>query len=162
APFLDGRFRLNWISKQCILIEQVNAPLGTTENDNSILSPTAQTQPLSASAATSPITPKRKYLFTNIVKETKKPKSDPFSYIKDEIFKYLNDENADDMVLLKLSNIYPTLSNLAMKFLSIPATSAPVEGVSSQSGFLFRQHRASMTRTTLQQLTMLKCNRGLY
>ncbi|CAF5166845.1 unnamed protein product, partial [Rotaria magnacalcarata] len=95
-------------------------------------------------------------------KETKKPKSDPFSYIKDEIFKYLNDENADDMVLLKPSNIYPTLSKLAMKFLSIPATSAPVERVFSQSGFLFRQHRASMTRTTLQQLTMLKCNRGLY
>ncbi|CAF3421519.1 unnamed protein product [Rotaria socialis] len=141
APFLDGRFRLNWISKQCILIEQVNAPLGTTENDNSILSPTAQTQPLSASAATSPITPKRKYLFANIVKETK---------------------NLNDMVLLKPSNIYPTLSKLAMKFLSIPATSAPVERVFSQSGFLFRQHRASMTRTTLQQLTMLKCNRGLY
>ncbi|CAF3520379.1 unnamed protein product [Rotaria socialis] len=159
VPFLDGRFRLNWISssslleqvqeelsskiqqlvlEQCILIEQVNAPLGTTENDNPILSPTAQTQPLSASAATSPITPKRKYLFTNIVKETKKPKSDPFSYIKDEIFKYLNDENADDMVLLKPSNIYPTVSKLAMKFLSIPATSAPVERVFSQSGFLFR------------------------
>ncbi|CAF4429154.1 unnamed protein product, partial [Rotaria magnacalcarata] len=55
APFLDGRFCLNWISssslleqvqeelsskiqqlvlEQCILIEQVNAPLGTTENDN--------------------------------------------------------------------------------------------------------------------------------
>ncbi|CAF4212384.1 unnamed protein product, partial [Rotaria magnacalcarata] len=60
------------------------------------------------------------------------------------------------MVLLKPSNIYPTLSKLAMKFLSIPATSAPVERVFSQSVFLFRQHRASMTRTTLQQLTMLK------
>ncbi|CAF2109333.1 unnamed protein product [Rotaria magnacalcarata] len=161
APFLDGQFHLNWISKQCILIKRVNAPLGTSENDNPILTLIAQTQSLSASAATSPITPKRKYLFTDIVKETKKPKSDPFNYIKDEIFKYLNLENADAMVLLKSSKIYPTLSKLVMKFLSIPATSAPVERVFSQSGFLFRQHRASMTRTTVQQLTMLKCNRGL-
>ncbi|CAF2656688.1 unnamed protein product [Rotaria sp. Silwood2] len=47
-----------------------------------------------------------------------------------------------------------------MKVLSISATSASVERVFSQSEFLFRQHLASMTRTTLQQLTMLKCNRG--
>ncbi|CAF3285043.1 unnamed protein product [Rotaria sp. Silwood2] len=183
APFLDGRFRLNWISgsslleqvqeelsskiqqfvlEQCILLERANVPSGTSDNDNPMLSPIAQTQSLSACAATSPITPKRKYLFTNVVKETKKPKPDPFSYIKDEISKYLNDENTDAMVLLKSSNIYPTLSKLATKVLSIPATSAPVERVFSQSGFLFRQHRASMTRTTLQQLTMLKCNRDLY
>ncbi|CAF4343081.1 unnamed protein product [Rotaria socialis] len=161
APFLDGQFHLNWISKQCILIKRVNAPLGTSENDNPILTLIAQTQSLSSSAATSPITPKRKYLFTDIVKETKKRTSDPFNYIKDEIFKYLNLENADAMVLLKSSKIYPTLSKLVMKFLSTPATSAPVERVFSQSGFLFRQHRASMTRTTVQQLTMLKCNRGL-
>ncbi|CAF4615388.1 unnamed protein product [Rotaria socialis] len=36
----------------------VNAPLGTSENDNPMLSPIAQTQLLSASAAASPITPK--------------------------------------------------------------------------------------------------------
>jgi hypothetical protein len=182
APFLDGRFRLNWISvstlleqvqeelsnkiqqlvfEQCILLEQANVSPGTSDN-NPTLSPTAQTQSLSTSTATSPITPKRKYLFTNIITETTKTKSDPFSYIKDEIFKYVNDENSDAMVLLKCSNIYPTLSKLAMRLLSIPATSAPVERVFSQSGFLFRQHRASMTRSTLQQLTMLKCNRGLY
>jgi len=76
--------------------------------------------------------------------------------------KYVNDENTDSMILLKSSSIYPILSKLATKILSIPATSAPVERVFSQSGFLFRQPRASMIRTTLQQLTMLKCNRGLY
>ena len=183
APFLDGRFRLNWILgsslseetqeelsskiqqlvlEQCVLLERTNAASRTLDNDNPTTIPITQTQSSSVSAATSPTTPKRKYLFANVVKETKKPKSDPFSYIKDEIFKYLNDENTDPIVLLKAPTIYPTLSKLATKILSIPATSAPVERVFSQSGFLFRQHRASMTRTTLQQLTMLKCNRDLY
>lgn len=182
APFLDGRFRLNWISssshlervqeelsnkvqqlvlEQCILLEHANLSSGTAEKD-SPTSPLPQIQSSSTSAATSPVTPKRKNLFASICKDIKKPKSDPFSYIKDEILKYLNDENTDSMFLLKSSSIYPTLSKLAMKILSIPATSAPVERVFSQSGFIYRQHRASMTRTTLQQLTMLKCNRGLY
>lgn len=66
------------------------------------------------------------------------------------------------MFLLKYPKIYPTLSKLAQKIICVPATSAPVERVFSQSGFLLRQDRASMTRTTLQQLTMLKCNRDLY
>ncbi|CAF1344537.1 unnamed protein product [Rotaria sordida] len=183
APFLDGHFRLRWISssllseqvqeelsnkiqqlvfEQCILLEHVNGLPATSANDNMMLSPSVQTQALLNSAASSPTTPKRKCLFANLEnKAMKKPKSDPFSYIKDEITKYLNDNDMDSMLLLKSSNNYPTLSKLAMKILSIPATSAPVERVFSQSGFLFRQHRASMTRTTLQQLTMLKCNRDL-
>ena len=92
----------------------------------------------------------------------KKKKSDPFSYIKDEISRYLNNDNMDSMVFVKSSKNYPTLNKLASKVLSIPATSASVERVLSQSGFLFRQHRASMSRTTLQELTMLKCSRSLF
>ncbi|CAF1279770.1 unnamed protein product [Adineta ricciae] len=183
APFLDGRFRLNWILResapileqareelsakiqqlvleQCILLHRdpITTPSQALDNDcsSSTLTSTAQAQSSAASAATSPVTPKRKQLFGNIVHETKRTKSDPFSNIKDEILRYLNDDITDPMILINSTNIYPTLSKLAMKILSIPATSAPVERVFSQSGFLFRQHRASMTRTTLQQLTMLK------
>lgn len=187
APFLDGRFRLSWIStesapvlekvqeelsnkiqqlvlEQCILLQMDPTSPQTLDNDCStpILLSTSQGQSASVSAATSPVTPKRKLLFGNIAQEQKKVRSDPFGHIKDEMCKYLNDNFADPMILIKSGHIYPTLSKLAIKILSIPATSAPVERVFSQSGFLFRQHRASMTRTTLQQLTMLKCNRGLY
>ncbi|CAF4150658.1 unnamed protein product [Rotaria sordida] len=160
APFLDGHFRLRWISssllseqvqeelsnkiqqlvfEQCILLKHVNGLPATSANDNIVTSPPIQTQPLFNSTASSPSTPKR----------------------KNEISKYLKDNDMDSMLLLNSSNNYPTLSKLALKILSIPATSGPVERVFSQSGFLFRQHRASMTRTTLQQLTMLKCNRDL-
>ncbi len=49
-------------------------------------------------------------------------------------------------------------SKLATKYLCIPATSAAVERIFSQIGFIFRSHRARMSRKTLQQLTLLKCN----
>ena len=63
------------------------------------------------------------------------------------------------MLLQSTASIsYKTLSNLAVKYLCIPATSTAVERTFSQSGFIFRPHRARMSRKTLQQLTVLKCN----
>lgn len=174
APFLDGRFRLRWIScsslsdsaqeqlsnkiqqlvlEHCILLEHVNGHPATSPIDNTALNQVVQPHTTINNASASPTTPKRKCLFANMQnKETKKTKSDLFTYIKDDV---------DSMFLLKSSNNYSTLSKVASKVLSIPATSASVERTFSQSGFLFRQHRASMSRTTLQQLTMLKRNRDL-
>jgi hypothetical protein len=48
--------------------------------------------------------------------------------------------------------------SLAMKILSVPATSAPVEHVFSRGGILMRPHRASMSDKTLADLVFLKCN----
>jgi hypothetical protein len=96
APFLDGRFRLNWIASSsllgevqdelyakiqqlvlelCVLLERDNVSTGPLDNDNpsSSMAPSPSST-TSASAATSPITPKRKNLFANIGKETKMPK----------------------------------------------------------------------------------------
>ena len=66
-----------------------------------------------------------------------------------------------EFALLNKSKGYKLLHKLAKKILSVPATSSPVERIFSQSGFLFRQHRAKMSRKTLQMLTMLKCNKDL-
>lgn len=185
APFLDGRFRLAWLSAsviseemreelinkiqqmvfdQCVVLEHANRSQMVSTNDTSPISPPPSIQTTNAITASSPIISKRKSLFSNMrMQEVKKPKPDVFSYIKDEISRYIsNDDDLDAMFLLKYSNNYPTLSKLAQKILCVPATSAPVERIFSQSGFLLRQHRASMTRTTLKQLTMLKCNRDLY
>ena len=183
APFLDGRFRLQWISTsvlseqaqkdlsnkiqqmvldQCALLEHISGSPTISISDIPSVGSSASTPTTIANVASSPSTPKRKSLFGNTMKGVKKAKSDPLHSIKEEISRYLNDDDTDPMSLIKSSNTYPTLSKLAMKVLSIPATSAPVERVFSQSGFLIRQHRASMSRTTLQQLTMLKCNCDLY
>jgi hypothetical protein len=61
----------------------------------------------------------------------------------------MEDIENDNMLVFRKSSIYKTLSQLATKVLCVPATSAPVERVFSQSGFLMRQHRASMSKTTL-------------
>ncbi|CAF3874085.1 unnamed protein product [Rotaria magnacalcarata] len=76
---------------------------------------------------------------------------DSYNYISHEISKYNNDDNNDSMILINvtLSSSYKTLSQLAVKYLRIPATSAMTERTFSQSGFLFRPHRARMSRKTL-------------
>lgn len=185
APFLDGRFRLAWLSTsviseetreelsnkiqqmifdQCVVLELANRAQMVSTNDTSPISPPPSIHTTNTITASSPSTPKRKSLFSNMkMQEIKKPKQDAFSYINDEISRYINNnDNLSAMFLLDNANNYPTLSKLAQKVLCVPATSAPVERIFSQSGFLLRQHRASMTRTNLQQLTMLKCNRDLY
>ena len=82
--------------------------------------------------------------------------------MKDEIIDYINDDTCDDdsnrLILLNQPNKYKSLNKLAKKILTVPATSSPGERIFSQSGFLFRQHLAKMSRKTLQMLTMLKCN----
>jgi len=149
---------------QCVVLEHANRSQMASTDDTSPISPPPSIQTTNTITASSPSTPKRKSLFSNMrMQEIKKPKPDVFSYIKDEISRYINnDDDLDAMFLLKYSNNYPTLSKLAQKVLCVSATSAPVERIFSQSGFLLRQHRASMTRTTLKQLTMLTCNRDLY
>ena len=108
------------------------------------------------------INPKRKSLFSYFQNDTKRKKIiDPFQYIRDEISLFVEDMENDNMLVFRKAFVYKTLSQLATKVLCVPATSAPVERVFSQSRFLMRQHRASMSKTTLQMLTMLKCNINL-
>ena len=106
---------------------------------------------------------KRKSLFSNLQNDQRYPKkktADQHKFITEEIMHYLKDDDNDSMVLLRstASISYETLSKLATKYLCIPAPSASVERIFSQSGFIFRPHRARMSRKTLQQLTLLKCN----
>jgi len=49
------------------------------------------------------------------------------------------------------------LRGLFSRLLSMPATSAPVDRVFSQSGLLLRPHRARMSNTLLETLVFLKC-----
>ena len=52
--------------------------------------------------------------------------------------------------------LYPELSILAFQVLWVPATSAPVERVFSQSGLLFRPHPARLSFDLLSMLVCLK------
>lgn len=56
---------------------------------------------------------------------------------------------------------FPRLYSVAMRVLAVPATSAAVERVFSQSGLIMRPHRARMSANTLESLVSLKCNISL-
>ena len=52
----------------------------------------------------------------------------------------------------------PALYPIAIRALSVPATSAPVERVFSHGGIILRPHRSRMKGNTLSNLVFLKCN----
>ena len=182
TPFLDSMFKLDWINKSslseptkervCDKIKQLIVDQGVIiEHANYKYVPadiqsTEEQQQVPSGHITDTPGLKRKYLFSNIKNNpnnSKKKPVDQYKCIKEEIANYLDNNNNDSMVLLRstTSISYKILAKLATKYLCIPATSAAVERVFSQSGFLFRSHRARMSRKTLQQLTLLKCNSDL-
>ncbi|CAF2895039.1 unnamed protein product [Rotaria sp. Silwood2] len=173
SSFLDGKFKLKWITESglpeekkidvCTKIKNLVfdhcALLRNVANDVSVAETHEKTEEEEVISISNS---KRKSLFSYLESDKKRKKIiDPFQYIRDEISRFVEDVGNHSMLVFRKSSVYKTLSQLAIKVLSVPATSAPVERVFSQSGFLLRQHRASMSKTTLQMLTMLKCNSHL-
>jgi len=58
----------------------------------------------------------------------------------------------------KLSLEYPLLQPLFSRLFCVPASSAPVERVFSQSGLIMSARRANMSNLALESLVFLKCN----
>jgi hypothetical protein len=173
SSFLDGKFKLHWIVESSLPSETKTIVCDKIKNliydhcvvlqHNDFSTVIREVNVTDDEQSTTPrSTPKRKSLFSNIErKNIKKQKVDNFAFIKDEINNYLNDDNdSNRFILIDQSIKYKTLNQLARKVFTVPATSSPVERNFSQSGFIFRQHRAKMSRKTLQMLTMLKCNQG--
>ena len=80
----------------------------------------------------------------------------------EQYFKMCDDDPCDSDCLEFWSNRrdkLPILYELAVKFLSVPATSAPVERVFSHGGIILRPHRARLGDAMLSDLVFLKCNR---
>ena len=84
---------------------------------------------------------KRKCLFPYL-NENKKVANEDKSKILIEFDTYLCEEGREPNLLFTKKHLYPCLYKLALKYLSIPATSAPIERSFSQSGFIMRLHRA--------------------
>lgn len=68
---------------------------------------------------------------------------------------------ADDNNPLYTNDTYVSLRPLFSRVFCVPATSAPVERVFSQSGLIMRPNRAKMADTMLESLVFLKCNATL-
>jgi len=70
------------------------------------------------------------------------------------------DFDTEELTLNKLCKMdqYASIMPLFQRLLCVPATSAPVERIFSQSGIIMRPHRAHMSDALLETLMFLKCN----
>ncbi|CAM4797086.1 unnamed protein product, partial [Rotaria magnacalcarata] len=103
---------------------------------------------------------KRKCLFPYL-KENKKVSNENKSRILIELDAYLCEDSREQNLLFIKKHLYPCLYQLSLKYLSVAATSTPIERVFSQSGFLMRPHRSLLTAKNVCLLTFLKCNKFL-
>lgn len=104
-------------------------------------------------------------LFTGYKKKCNK-KDDPVSSVKAELICYMqvssDEEEADCLGFWKRhAKVFPMLYLVAMRVLTVPATSAPVERVFSHGGLIMRPHRAWLSARTLSCLIFLKCNHSV-
>ena len=56
---------------------------------------------------------------------------------------------------------FPLLGRIAAKYLSIPATSAPVEKLFSVAGKFIQPERCRLTDTVFEKLIYIECNASL-
>jgi len=70
---------------------------------------------------------------------------------------FINSENSEEYQLDVIRD-YPLLQPLFERLFSVPASSAPVERVFSQSGLIMSARRARMSDALLESLVFLKCN----
>ena len=80
-----------------------------------------------------------------------------------QLIKYLTVINApefsnDESTALCTSSEFMCLRPLFSRIFSVPASSAPVERIFSQSGLIMKPHRAKMSDNMLETLVYLKCN----
>ena len=173
APLLDARFKLLWLDSLHTLVKlrvvekirdayvRYYSKLNVSVLQNSgadVLNATEHNIDV-ITKSTDSLT-KRKCLFPYL-KENKKVLNEDESRILIELDAYLCEESREQNLIFIKKHLYPCLYQLSLKYLSVPATSAPIERVFSQSGFLMRPHRASLTAKSVCLLTFLKCNKFL-
>ena len=102
---------------------------------------------------------KRTKFFTFSKNTTSEQNQRELTKFKRELDDYLtmNYDPDDEVANFWLANKkrFPLLFDLVLKFLSIPASSGPVERLFSKSGYINRPHRSRMTSKNLKATTVL-------
>ena len=180
APFLDGQFKVKWLdvteipesSKKkttdlvkALVLEAALQLHGSLNDSLDTVNPLGSDLDTSGSDATTPLPVfKCKRLFSGHEGSKpmiKKTRSSVTEMIQDEISLFMKEPSDATNLIFKKKEFYPYLHRLAVRILSVPATSAPVERVFSSSGIIMRPHRSRLTKKMLATLTLLKCNRHL-
>ncbi|CAF1635794.1 unnamed protein product [Adineta steineri] len=174
SPLFDARFKLLWLESfhtivKLRVIEKIRnmfvrffckLTFYTAQNVQADVSNAGEQGGTDIITKNNDSSTKRKCLFPYL-HETKKVSSDDKSRLLMELDSFLCEESCEENLLFDKKHLYPCLYQLALKYLSVPATSASIERIFSQSGFIMRPHRASLTAKNVCLLTFLKCNKML-
>ena len=159
AAILDLRFKLEWCGSKEESLNMKSKFIEIFSNElydvlrpiSEMADPTEQPQP------------KRSRLFSYLSSSASTSSQRIDDPEESEVTLYLSEpvlpEDTNPLNFWKLNGSnFPKLSNLAKHYLSIPASSAPVERLFSIAGKIFRPDRCSMTDTVFQKLIAIKCN----
>jgi hypothetical protein len=174
SPLLDACFKLLWVNNldtvvKMRVLEKIRAAfvrfssklsISVSHNVGADMSNAAEPSGTGVGTKSNDSFSKRKCLFPYF-NETKKVSVDDKTKILIELVAYLCEESHEENLLFIKNNMHPRLYELSLKYLTVPATSAPIEHVFSQSGFIMRPHRAKLTTKNVCLLTFLKCNKVL-
>ena len=158
AATLDPGFKLAWCKDTCDAQKQRTALLAAANLLATPLVTSTQTKP--GSSASPPA--KRCKLFGFMgAQEATPPVS---SSTTEEISKYLAepslDEKADPVAYWHSRSTNLSIpAKLSLKYLAIPATSAPVERLFSVAGKVFRADRCRLTGAKFEALMFIKCKK---
>jgi len=159
ASILDPRFKLRWckeneIEKNTSLLHEKVAEITIGEtSEPEVCSPPEKRGKSSDFFSFLPSTPSRRRHKSNTACGT-------------QVEKYLNEPcltmDKNCLQFWKESETeYPHIAKLAQKYLSIPATSAPVERLFSIAGKTFRPDRCRLTDDSFETLMTIRCNSNL-
>ena len=170
ASILDPRFKMKWCKdgdeakkSETMLLQRASTVVeaGPTSRDD------AQSESV---LAEEPVPKKKKesskllsYLFSDTTSATSKASE---SSLQSEISSYLAmpslQEDDNPLKFWKeQQTVYPHLAKLAARYLSVPASSGPVERLFSIGGKIFRPERCRLTDNNFEKLMNIKCNAHL-
>ena len=157
SAVLDPRFKVRWCNEKDIddLLSIVKQKASQIEN-------VEQSMPCPDDEDLSPPHKKMKPDFFSFMSPSR-PKPQRAMTTTNELDSYLAEPcsgmESDPMEFWKVNtHRFPVLSKLAVKYLSIPATSAPVERLFSIAGKTFRPERCRLSDANFERLMNIKCN----
>ena len=166
ASLMDPRFRTTYIADDEVdgIKKRAVTELMSLPAEKSKSQPGTSVQDLLQEEAAEPVTKKKKTLASFFKKKTVTPTSQSEQdKIEAELSSYLlsseTDPDTDPLQWWKVHEAnFPRLSNLARKYLSIPATSAPLERVFSTGGNIVTCQRACLKPEAVERLVFLAKN----
>ena len=170
ASTLDPRFKLKWCidesEKKGVQQKLVHCVANNSENTCLASAQVTDKRTSCDPPPTKKTKPRQLLKFMFDESESASTDKSNLDSVKAEVLSYLStsclDEGDNPLIFWKINAVtYPALAALAKRYLSIPASSGPVERLFSIGGKIFRPDRCRITDDKFEKLMNIKCNSHL-